>query len=112
MSRKNFVAILGIVVMSLVVASSSFAATCGVMSIVSVASTDNGSGGQVWLRNDTTANCGSIQAGGQKLFNLPPTTSDKTMAVILTAMSLQKKLWVAFDDSTDPGVIQIVAMQN
>ena len=112
MCKKSILAVLAIVVMSMFIASASFAATCDMMSVVSVASTDSGSGAQVWLKNETTGSCGVIASGGQMLFNLPSTTADKTMAVILTAMSLQKKLWVAFDDSTDPGMIQVMSMQN
>gem|GEM_PF-3390178 len=108
---------MAIVAMGMFVASASFAATCGVMSVVSVASTDSGSGSQVWLKNESGASCGTIVNGGQKLFNLPSTTSDKTLAVILTAVSLNKKLWVAFQDTATvdpqlPGMIQIVSMQS
>ena len=93
-------------------AVSANAATCGVMSIVSIASIDSGNGGQVWLKNETSAACGNVAAGANYLFNLPSTNTDKTLAIILTAMSLGKNLWVAFDDSTNPGVLQITSMQN
>lgn len=88
------------------------AADCGDMSIVSIASIDSGNGGQVWLKNETSAACGDVAAGASYLFNLPSTHTDKTLAVLLTAMSLNKNLWAAFDDSTDPGVIQIIAIKN
>lgn len=88
------------------------ATSCGVMSIVSIASIDTGNGGQVWLKNETAEACGNVAAGGQYLFNLPSTHTDKTLAVVLTALSLNKMLWVAYDDSTDPGVLQILSMQN
>ena len=96
-------------------ASSSIAATvnCGVMSVVSVASYEAiASGGQVWLKNDTGAACGTVAAGANVLLNLPSATADKTMALILTAISLDKKMWVSFDNATSPGMVLIMSMQK
>lgn len=111
-TRKNMAMLAIVICVSLFAVVSANATTCGVMSIVSIASTDTGDGGQVWLKNETSAACGNVAAGGNYLFNLPSTNTDKTLAVLLTAMSLGKNLWAAFDDSTDPGVIQIIAVTN
>lgn len=111
--KKIFLGLLSFSLLVTGAVSVSWAESCSVMSIVSVASVETiDSGAQVWLRNETSEACGSIPAGGQKLFNLPPNTSDKAMALILTAISLDKNLWVAFDDSTDPGMIQVFSMQK
>ena len=111
MKKKLLFSMLALV--GMMSATPSFAVDCGVMSVVSVASYEAiTSGGQVWLRNDSGVACGSVAAGGQKLFNLPSATADKTMALILTAISLDKKMWVSFDDSTNPGMVLIMSMQK
>ncbi len=93
-------------------ATPSFSATCGLMEVVSTAaSTNASSGAEVWLRNVSGVDCGTLKNGDAKLFNLAPDTADKTMAVILTAISLGKKVWCAYDDSTDPGLLQIISIQ-
>ncbi len=113
MITRNLIRIFAIVFfISIFALVSANATTCGVMSIVSIASSDSGNGGQIWLKNETSTACGNVAAGANYLFNLPSTNTDKTLAVLLTAMSLDKNLWVAFDDSTDPGVLQIVAVQK
>ena len=112
MISKKMIMLVVAMILALSVVISANATTCGVMSIVSIASTDSGNGGQIWLKNNTSAACGNVSAGGNYLFNLPSTNTDRTLAVLLTAMSLQKKLWVAYDDSTNPGVLQIVSVQN
>lgn len=111
-TRKKMAMLAVAILISLFAVVSANAATCGVMRINGIASTDTGDGGQVWLKNETTAACGVVQPGTQYLFNLPSTNTDKTLAVLLTAMSLGKNVWAAFDDSTNPGVLQIVSITN
>ncbi len=111
-TRKRIAVLTVAIFISLFAVVAANAQTCGIMSIVSIASIDSGDGGQVWLKNETTAACGNVAAGANYLFNLPSTNTDKTLAVLLTAMSLGKNLWAAYDDSTSPGVLQIVSMQN
>ncbi len=111
-TRKKIAMLTVAIFISLFAVVSANATACGVMSIVSIASIDTGDGGQVWLKNETTAACGNVASGANYLFNLPSTNTDKTLAVLLTAMSLGKNLWAAYDDSTNPGVLQIVSMQN
>ncbi len=127
--KKMIGVVLATVMFSLVLsATTSFAGVCGTMSVVSVSSDESiPSGSRVWLQNETSATCAGIPPGYKGLFSLPPNTSDKAMALILTAISLNKNMWVA--SSSDPigcdngtkecgnganaaGMISILSMQN
>jgi len=120
--KKMIGVVLVTVMLSMVTfVANSFATDCGVMSVVSIASVETLQSGQVWLKNETGAACGTVAAGENGLYNLPPNTSDKAMALILTAISLNKKMWVStssdptFDGNgnvTNPGMINILSMQN
>ena len=107
-----------LVLIMLIFATSSLAAMCGDMRVLSIASNESlSSGAQVWLMNEGTTDCGPVKPGGRGLYNLPANTSDKTMALILTAISLGKTFWIYApsdpDDSTDPytpGELSIVSL--
>ncbi len=110
-SKKRIMVILAALVLSLCTIVSANAATCSKMTITSIsASSSLSNGASVWLQNDTSVACGTIAAGGKMLFYVGSTHTDKTLAVLLTAMSLNKQLWVSFDDSTNPGLLITAAM--
>lgn len=60
------------------------------------------SGVEVWLQNLTGAACGSIAANEVAQFYLSATNTDRTLAVVLTAITLKKNVWVYYTGTAAP----------
>ena len=114
MGKKIKITLVAALMSALVLSgSAAFGATCNGMTVREVSANDTASVAQVWLVNNNAAACGKVAAaGGQYLFNLPTANTDQMLATLLTAFSLDKKVWAAFDDSTNPGALQIVSMNQ
>jgi len=97
MKKKIITAILAISCVGLSV-SSAFSASyidCKSVSIVSVGSgVPTASSLYVNLKNESGAACGDLANGATLQYVLNTTNTDRTYATLLTAVSMQKKLWV------------------
>ncbi len=100
--------------MSMTMATSSFAAvSCSKMKAISIIASEGiSSGGQVIFKNTgTSSTCGgNLAANGNQKFPLPSNTADKTMALILTGMSLTKTFVLWADFTTTPSVPTLVSV--
>ena len=106
--------LLAIILIALFTSISANAATvtCSKMWVNNVAGMDYGNGSEVWLINKSGGSCGTLADGQAAKFILPSVNTNKMMATILTAVSLEKYLWVAYDDSTEVGALIVVAINN
>lgn len=94
---------------------SSLAFQCDGMTVTYVGGSDFvGSGVGMWVRNDTGAACGDIAAGGTQQFVVANNAnSDKKLAIILTAVSLGKKVYIATSGTGAQGeAVTVVSMSN
>jgi hypothetical protein len=95
----------------LIVDGVSYAATtCDPMTITYVTTNS------VRLRNDTGQACGNLAANGVRNFLYDGLTTDRQMAVALTAMSLEKTVFANFTlDSAEPnavGILNVIAVSG
>ena len=97
-----FVAALAVTCLS----QKSFAWTCAEMEIVQV------SQNSTWLKNVSGADCGNIANGEQQYFVLKPILSDKLLAILLTATSLDKTVWVHAADDVQGSLIDIISIKK
>ena len=94
---------------------SAFAATtCSSMHVDSIATTSvTDSGVSVYLRNDSGAACGNAASGSSTKYYLSNTNVDRTLAILLTAVSLGKNVWVSISGSADTGdLVEVISMKN
>lgn len=87
------------------------AVDCSSMKIVMI-SADATAGGNLWLRNDSGAACGSIANGAEQYFLFNPAEVDKLMAVGLTAVSLGKNVWVRAEGDAAGSYVSIMSINN
>ena len=72
----------------------------------------------IQLRNDSGAVCPSKTggtdwaAGAQIKYFLSTTGTDRTLAIILTALSLGNNMWVNVSDATAGSIINVVSMNQ
>lgn len=87
---------------------------CDNMHIGSVATSPyTDSGVAVHLRNDNGSACGNLAAGAETEFYISSDNTDRTLAILLTAMSLNKKVWVQISGDANQGdLINVVSMMN
>ena len=101
--KKGLIVLLTVMTAIAVVASVSYAdQNCQNMKAVSIISNEGiSSGGQVIFKNmGASATCGNqVAPGATVVFPLPANNPDKTMALVLTGMSLTRTfvLWVEDD---------------
>lgn len=90
--------------------------TCATMKVTYVGGSDYAaSGAVIWAQNLTGAACGALANNGAQKFTLADTANaDKKLAVILTAVSLGKNVYInaTGDGSTGTGAIDVVSMSN
>ena len=104
---KNFVKVVVFCVIGVFVQiSTSHAAelTCAKMDITYI--TDN----SIWAVNVSGASCGSIPNGGAQYFVLNPAVQDRLLAISLTAMSLQKQVWLHALGDTQGSLVDVIAI--
>lgn len=96
------------VAVTFVFAASSFAQfTCAKMEGTTINTNS------VWLKNVSGAACGSLANGAQRYFLLNPANQDPLLAVLLTALSLNKTVWVhAVEDIPSGAVADVIAISK
>ncbi|MCL7487088.1 MAG: hypothetical protein M8357_02795 [Desulfobulbaceae bacterium] len=96
--------------LTLVFSASGFAATfkCGAMQPALINATS------VQLVNRTGAACGPLPAGTMQLFQLDANKNDQLLAILLTAASLQKTVWVysPTDNMDNKDIVTAVALDG
>ena len=94
----------------------SCAFTCGTMKITYVGGTDYvASGAGIWAQNTSGAACGALADNASQQFIIADTANaDKKLAIILTAVSLGKTVYInaTGDGSATGGAIDVVSMSN
>ena len=99
---------------SIVSAGSAFAdQACNNVYVDKVATTSTSitpSGMSVQLRNDSGAACGAWAAGATIKYYITTEGTDRTLAIILTALSLGNNMWVSVSDPSEGGIVKVVAM--
>lgn len=72
------------------------------------------SGVEIWLKNESGKTCGGGTIGtvNPNQFWLSTTNTDRTLAIILTAASLRKNLWVYVSGNAPPYIISFVQVKN
>ncbi len=106
MIKKNVVVLLVVAAAVALISQKSFAWTCSAMEIVQV------SQNSTWLKNVSGADCGNIANGEQQYFVLKPILSDKLLAILLTATSLDKTVWVHAADDVQGSIIDIISIKK
>jgi hypothetical protein len=65
----------------------------------------------VWMKNVSGAACGTLANNTARYFLLNPANQDPLLAVLLTALSLNKTVWVhAAADVASGGVADVIAI--
>lgn len=100
--KKSFVVLLVVVgTIALFGSNNAFAAVvCSSATITKIGPVGTAKGAGkvlVILRNDSGAAAGSWPAGGQRQFYVTDLIKNQGLAVLLTAFSLDKKVWVSID---------------
>ena len=116
MKKKFITAMLAISCVGLSVGSA-FAATvtCPNVSITGIGTTGNPavvSGLVVQLKNESGAVCGTWANGAVRQLALDTNNTDQTYATLLTALSLQKKLYVVAGGDTVNSLLTIATIKN
>jgi len=104
---NNFVKVLVFCVVGLFVqvsTSHSAVLTCTKMQITYI--TDN----SIWAKNVSGASCGSIPNGAENYFVFKPEILDRLLAISLSAMSLQKYVWLHALGDTTGSIVAVIAI--
>ncbi len=113
--KMSVIAIMA-VMFSMVISGSVFAAACNNATIAGVATTSTSitpSGMTVRLINGSGKACATDWANGAHVkFYLTADNTDRSLAIILTAMSLGKTLWVDVSGGVDGSILTVVNMSN
>ncbi|MCF8057508.1 MAG: hypothetical protein K9K37_12840 [Desulfocapsa sp.] len=70
------------------------------------------SGMSIQLRNDSGVACDGWAAGSTVKFFLSTEGTDRTLAIILTALSLGNNMWVSVSDTAPGSIIKVVSMNQ
>jgi hypothetical protein len=102
---------------SLMFAGSSLAASTScaniyVHGVATTSTTITPSGMAIQLRNDSGAACDGWAAGSTVKFYLSTEGTDRTLAIILTALSLGNNLWTNVGGTVDGSIINVVSMNQ
>lgn len=101
---------------TVLVAGTSFAAGCSNVSVAGIATTSTSitpSGMSVRLVNQSGGTCASSWANGSEVkFFLSNENTDRSVAIILTAMSLGKNLWVDVSGGATGSIVNVVNLTN
>ncbi|WP_456384880.1 hypothetical protein [Desulfolithobacter sp.] len=106
MIKKHLIILFVVAAAITFVSQKSFAWTCAEMEIVQV------SQNSTWLKNVSGADCGNIANGQQQYFILKPFLADKLLAILLTATSLDKTVWVHAADDVQGSIIDIISIKK
>ena len=95
-------------VSSMVLISTSQAAplTCPSMKIIKISQTS------MWAKNVSGAACGNIPNNTSQYFVLNPATTDRLLAISLTAMSLQKVVWLHAAGDVSGSIVDIISISD
>jgi len=80
--------------------------TCPVMQVIKVGPTST------WLKNVSGADCGAVLNGKQISLTFDPNNSDKLLALVLTASSLGKNVWVHAGGDVNGSIVDVISMSN
>lgn len=105
-SSKVISSLFLMVALTLVLTASSFAQSCAKMKPMLVNTNST------WLMNVSGAACGTLANGQQRYFLLNASNQDALLAILLTAVSLDKTVWVnALGDSVAGGdTVNVIAL--
>lgn len=96
--------------------ASVFAGTCDNLTIQHIGTNPSFTSGiEVWLKNNSGVACPEVPAGPAVQTMLSTTNTDQTLAVMLTAASLGKKVWVYLSGGGAPytiGFVQVKSITN
>ncbi len=80
--------------------------TCPAMKVMKVGPTST------WLKNVSGAACGAVANGKQISLTFDPNNSDKLLALVLTASSLGKNVWVHAGGDVNGSIVDVISMSN
>jgi len=80
--------------------------TCSSMQVVQVGLNN------AWFKNVSGAACGAVANNSNVYFKFNPGTNDRILAVVLTASTATKTLWVHAAGDTSGSIVDIVSMKN
>lgn len=106
---KNFIKVVILSIAGLIVlASTSQAAllTCPVMKITKI------SASSIWAKNVSGAPCGNIANNASQYFVFNPPNIDRLLAVSLTAVSLQKNVWLHAADDVSGSIVDVISISD
>ncbi len=79
---------------------------CSAMKVVKVGPTST------WLQNVSGDKCGAVKAGKQISLTFDPNNSDKLLAIVLTASSLGKNVWVHAGGDVNGSIVDVISISN
>lgn len=88
---------------------------CDNLTVVTIGTTTSPSipsGIQIYLKNETNVACIDFPVGAMRLVNLSDQQTEKTLAVLLTAASLKKKVWAYTVGTAAPYTLGSVQVKN
>lgn len=110
MKKKFITAILAISCLGFSVGTVFGATDCSSVSITGVGTTPyTESGLFVKVKNETTAACGDLAVGATLQYFLDTANTDPTYATLLTALSLQKKMFIQVSGTGAANSLLLVA---
>ncbi len=65
-----------------------------------------------WFKNVTGTSCGNLQNQEKMLFSFHPDKKDQILAICLTAISLNKVVWIHAQGDVTGSIVDNVALQN
>lgn len=80
--------------------------TCASMKVMKVGPTST------WLKNVSGAACGAVLNGKQISLTFDPNNSDKLLAIVLTASSLGKNVWVHAAGDVNGSIVDVISISN
>ncbi len=115
MLKKALLSVFGIMVgMSLLVTSAYAVVDCNGVTPVTTGTTPYNAESGLFLkvRNDSGAACGALAAGAEMQYFLSADNADRTYATILTAISLNRKLFIQVGGTgTKNSLLYVVSMK-
>ncbi len=114
MKKKIITAILAISCIGLSVGSVFANTDCPVVSVQMVGTSPSAASGLFCkVKNESGAACGDMANGASRIYFLNTSMTDQTYATLLTAFSLQKKMWIQVGGTgTNNSLLYIATVSN
>ena len=80
--------------------------TCPAMKVMLVGPTST------WLKNVSGSACGAVADGKQINLTFDPNQADKLLALVLTATSLGKNVWVHAGGDVTGSIVDVISLSN